>query len=189
MGDSLTQGIGATDLDNGTFPALLAQQWRDAGCDVELKNVGISGYTAAQIVADQVPEITPFEPTVITFQGGGNDIANGVTIDDYRTNVNTVLDATQAAGARVLVFAQNEWYRSPEGQNFGGLKLADQRAAYDKVLIDAAAAHDAQFVDLRSLYKSEADQNLWAEDGLHPTPEAYVDWSEAMAAAVPAPCR
>ena len=103
MGDSLTQGIGAADLDNGTFPALLAQRWRDAGCEVELKNVGISGYTAAQIVTDQVPEIEPFQPTVVTFQGGGNDIATGVTIDDYRTNVNAVLDATQAAGARVLV--------------------------------------------------------------------------------------
>ena len=84
LGDSLTQGIGAADLDNGTFPALLAEKWRAAGCEVELQNVGISGYTAGQVLSDEVPNIADFQPTVITFQAGGNDIANAISLDEYR---------------------------------------------------------------------------------------------------------
>ena len=75
----------------GAFPALLAEHWRADGCDVELQNAGISGYTAGQILAEQVPQIECFDPTIITFQAGGNDIANGVPIDEYRENVKSVL--------------------------------------------------------------------------------------------------
>ena len=91
LGDSLTQGVGAVDEQTGAFPALLAEHWRADGCDVELQNAGISGYTAGQILAEQVPQIESFDPTIITFQAGGNDIANGVPIDEYRENVKSVL--------------------------------------------------------------------------------------------------
>ena len=47
LGDSLTQGVGAPDEQTGSFPALLAEKWRGEGCDVELQNAGISGYTPA----------------------------------------------------------------------------------------------------------------------------------------------
>jgi acyl-CoA thioesterase-1 len=190
MGDSLTQGIGAADLETGTFPALLAQKWRSDGCQVELQNVGSSGYTASQILAEQVPAIADFQPTVITFQGGGNDIVNGVTPEVYRTNVNAVLDAAKGSGARVVVFAQNEWFRSPEGLSYGTeAELSAKRNALDEVLIDEAKSHGAQFVDLRPLYKEQADQALWVEDGIHPTPAAYEAWATEMATAVPAPCK
>src|ERR1700704_2243321 len=80
LGDSLTQGVGAKDEKTGAFPALLAERWRGEGCEVELRNVGVSGYTSGQVRTDQLPEIETFHPTLITFQAGGNDIANGVAI-------------------------------------------------------------------------------------------------------------
>jgi len=188
MGDSLTQGVGATDEQTGAFPALLADKWRSAGCQVELSNVGVSGYTAAQVLAEQAPQIESFRPTLITFQAGGNDIVNAVPIDEYRQNVKTILDKAKTSGARVVVLAQNEWFRSPEGQNYGSDPPA-QRDAFDKVLIEEASAHGAEFVDLRSLYKQQADAGQWVEDGIHPTPGAYEAWAAQLATAVPAPCR
>jgi acyl-CoA thioesterase-1 len=157
LGDSLTQGIGAADLDTGTFPALLAEKWRAAGCEVELQNAGISGYTAGQVLSDQVPSIADFQPTVITFQAGGNDIATSVPLDEYRKNVKAVLDAASGSGAEVIVLAQNEWFRSPDGQNYGENQAA-QRQEFDAALIDEADAHGAQFVDMRPLYKQQADE-------------------------------
>jgi lysophospholipase L1-like esterase len=188
LGDSLTQGVGAADLDTGTFPALLAAKWRAAGCEVELRNVGVSGYTAGQVLSDEVPAIADFQPTVITFQAGGNDIANSVSLEEYRKNVKAVLDAASDSGAKVIVLAQNEWYRSPDGQNYGENQAA-QRVDFDAALIDEASAHGAQFVDMRPLYKQQADEGQWVEDGLHPTPEAYEAWATGLAEAVPAPCR
>src|SRR3954451_24393109 len=72
LGDSLTQGVGAKDEKTGAFPALLAQRWRGDGCEVELRNVGVSGYTSGQVVTDELPEIKTFHPTLLTFQAGGN---------------------------------------------------------------------------------------------------------------------
>lgn len=186
LGDSLTQGVGAPDESTGSFPALLAQHWRDGGCEVELNNVGISGYTTAQILDEQVPAIADFSPTFITFQAGGNDLVNGVTPDEYRANVGAILDAATASGARVAVFAQNEWFRAPSGE---GYIVPEQRDELDQVLIDEAGNRGAEFVDLRPLYTQQADENLWVEDGIHPTPEAYAAWADEMAAALPAPCR
>ncbi len=188
LGDSLSQGVGAPDEQTGAFPALLAEKWRGAGCDVELQNAGISGYTAEQVLTDEVPQIDEFGPTVITFQAGGNDIVNGVTIEDYRQHVKSVLDAATASGARVIVLAQNEWFRSPEGQSYGD-DLAAQREAFDGVLIDEADTAGAEFVDLRPTYQQQADDNQWVEDGIHPTPEAYEAWAAELATAVPAPCQ
>ena len=188
LGDSLTQGVGAPDEQTGAFPALLAERWRADGCEVELQNAGISGYTAGQILAEQVPQIESFGPTIVTFQAGGNDIANGVPIDEYRENVKTVLDSATASGARVIVLAQNEWFRSPVGVDYGE-DVPAQRAAYDEVLIEETSAHGAEFVDLRPLYAEQADQGQWVEDGIHPTPEAYEAWAALLTDAVPAPCK
>jgi lysophospholipase L1-like esterase len=188
IGDSLTQGVGAPDESTGAFPALLAERWRADGCEVELQNVGISGYTAGQILAEQVPQIESFQPNIITFQAGGNDIANGIPIDEYRENVKQVLTSAKGSGARVIVLAQNDWARSPVGVDYGE-SVPSQRAAYDDVLIEEASAHGAEFVDLRPLYAEQADQNQWVEDGIHPTPEAYQAWAEKLSEEVPAPCK
>ena len=115
LGDSVTQGVGAPDEQTGSFPALLAEKWRGEGCEVELQNAGISGYTAGQVLDEQVPQIEEFKPTLITFQAGGNDLVNGVSTDDYRSDVQAVLDAATGSGARVIVLAQNEWFRAPGG--------------------------------------------------------------------------
>jgi acyl-CoA thioesterase I len=188
LGDSLSQGVGAPDEQTGAFPALLAEKWRGEGCEVELQNAGISGYTAEQVLTDEVPQIEEFQPTLITFQAGANDIVNGVTVEDYRQNVKSVLDAATASGARVIVLAQNEWFRSPEGQTYGE-DLATQRESYDSALIEEANAAGAEFVDMRALYKQQADENQWVEDGIHPTAEAYEAWAAELSSAVPAPCQ
>jgi acyl-CoA thioesterase-1 len=186
LGDSLSQGVGAPDEQTGSFPALLAEKWRGEGCEVELQNAGISGYTAGQILAEQVPQIEEFKPTLITFQSGGNDLANGVSADDYRRDVQAVLDAATDSGARVIVLAQNEWFRAP---GFAGYSTPEARAEFDSILIEEADSRGAQFVDMRPMYKQQADDNLWVEDGMHPTPEAYEAWATEIAAQVPAPCK
>jgi lysophospholipase L1-like esterase len=156
--------------------------------EVELQNAGISGYTAEQVLTDEVPQIEEFQPTLITFQAGGNDIVNGVTLDQYRQNVKAVLEAATGSGARVIVLAQNEWFRSPEGKTYGD-DLAAQREAFDAALIEEANAAGAEFVDMRATYKQQADDNQWVEDGIHPTPDAYAAWATELAGAVPAPCQ
>lgn len=186
LGDSLSQGVGAPDEQTGSFPALLAEKWRDGGCAVELQNAGISGYTAEQVLTDEVPQIEEFQPTLITFQAGANDLVNGISADEYRSNVAAVLDAATGSGARVIVLAQNEWFRAPSGQGYIEPQARDE---FDSILIEEAQARGAEFVDMRPIYKQQADENLWVEDGIHPTPEAYEAWAGELASAIPTPCQ
>ena len=51
------------------------------------------------------------------------------------------------------------------------------------MLIEEAQSRGAEFVDMRPIYKQQADENLWVEDGIHPTPEAYEVWATELAGA------
>jgi acyl-CoA thioesterase I len=188
LGDSVSQGIGAPDPDTGSYPALLSEKWRAKGCKVELKNVAVQGYTAEDVVREEIQEIAAFKPTLITFQSGANDVANGVPIDAYRANVKTILAAAKGSGARVIVTPQNEWFRAPRGRDFG-TGLGRQRAAFDAVLIEETKAKGAELVDLRLLFQQHADKKMWFEDGIHPTAEAYAEWATELARVIPVPCK
>jgi len=187
LGDSISQGVGAPDIETGSFPALLAERWRAKGCKVEMKNLGIAGYTAQDLITHEVPEITPFAPTFITLQVGANDIANKVPLETYRANVKTILDAAKGSGARVVVIPQNEWFRSPEGPNYG-TGLAEQRTAFDAALLEETKAKGAELADLRLLFRQHADKKMWFTDGIHPTAEAYDAMATELARLIPAPC-
>lgn len=186
MGDSISQGIGTPNFEAEAFPARLAERWRSQGCKVELKNVGIAGYTAADLVAHEVPEITPFKPTFITVQVGANDIVNAVPIETYRSQLRTIFDAAKKSGARVVVLPQNDWPRSPEGMYYEG--AVANRAAFDTVFIEEAKAKSVELLDLRPLYGQHADKKLWAEDGIHPTAACYDEIAAELARVVPSPC-
>jgi acyl-CoA thioesterase-1 len=138
------------------------------------------------MVTDQLPSIAEFKPTFITFQSGANDIANNVTTDAYRNDVKTVLDAAKKSGARVVVLLQNEWFRAPEGPNYGG--TPEKRATYDSIMIEEVKAKGAELVDLRLLYQQQADKKLWVSDGIHPTGEAYDAWAAEIARVIASPC-
>jgi len=186
IGDSLTQGIGPDNFEQAAFPIRLGERWKAKGCKVEVKNAGISGYTVAQMIQDEVPEIAAFKPTLITFQSGANDIANGVTIDDYRKNVKIVLDAAKKSGARVVVLLQNEWFRAPHGPDYGG--TAEKRATYDAVMMEEVKTKGAELADLRPIYKAQADKKLWVADGIHPPAKVYEEWATELARVITVPC-
>ncbi|HSO34364.1 MAG TPA: SGNH/GDSL hydrolase family protein [Labilithrix sp.] len=185
LGDSISQGKGTPDFETEAFPARLAGRWRASGRKVVLKNLGVPHYTAADVLAHEVPEIAPFKPTLITLQVGSNDIATKVPIDAYRTRVRAILDAAHRSGARVIVLGQNEWWRSPEGAGYGG--TAKKRDAFDAVLFEETKAQGAELVDLRRLHRQHADRKLWAEDGIHPTAAAYDEMAAELARVIPSP--
>ena len=188
LGDSVTQGLGTKDPATGSFPALVAEKWRSAGCKVELKNPAVTRYLASDVIDKELPLIATFKPTLITFQIGANDVANNVPVETYRANVQKILEAALKSGARVLVLPQNEWFRSPEGPNYGK-NLTTRCAAFDKVLIDETRAKGAELIDLRHLYRQQAEKKMWSDDNIHPTGDAYVGWADEIARVVPAPCK
>lgn len=189
MGDSISQGKGdgkESDFEAAAFPTKLATRWRAQGRKVELKILGVAHATTQEVVTKQLPEIAAFKPTFITFQSGSNDIATKVSAEAYRTNVRAILEGATKSGARVVVIGQNEWWRSPHGKGYGGTQ--EKRDAFDAILFEETRSRrGAELVDLRHLYRQQADKKAWAEDGIHPTTAAYDEMAAELARVVPAP--
>lgn len=75
LGDSLTQGIGASAYDRG-WVGQLAERFRSGGQPFRVLNLAVSGARVAELVERQLPvlEALPQTPSLITVLIGSNDL-------------------------------------------------------------------------------------------------------------------
>ena len=102
LGDSLTQGVGASSAQTN-YPALLKQQtqWN-------IINGGISGNTSAQALA-RLPELLQqHQPKLIIISLGGNDFLQRLPNSDTQANIAQSIALSQQSGAQVLLVAVPE---------------------------------------------------------------------------------
>jgi len=79
LGASTTYGVGVADNDS-TYPAqiekLLNAEFRPEGYDkIEVVNLGVGGYTSAEVLAELHFYALPLEPDVVLIQSSINDVA------------------------------------------------------------------------------------------------------------------
>jgi acyl-CoA thioesterase I len=159
------------------------------GCDLEVRNVAVNGYTTDDVISEELPALAAFRPTFVTVAIGANDIVQGHTLEAYRVNVRRILDAAAATGARVVVIPQPDWSASPTAASFGApevLKAAIAR--FNAALADEARVKGAAWVDLVPLMEKQAAGGQVASDGLHPSADAYDAWAAELARVLPLPC-
>jgi lysophospholipase L1-like esterase len=187
IGDSFTIGTGS--LPERAFPARLAARWRARGCALVAKNAAVNGYTTDDLIAEELPALATFRPTLVTVAIGANDLVRGRGLDAYRGNVRRILDAAVASGARVVVLPQPDWSGSPTASSFGTrATLADAIRRFNTALADEARDTGASWVDLSPLMQRQAASGQVAADGLHPSAEAYDAWAEELSRVLPSPC-
>lgn len=187
LGDSFTIGTGSAVAR--AFPARLGDRWRAQGCPTELLNVAVNGYTSDDLIAEELPSLSAFHPTLVTVAIGANDIVQGHLLDAYRLNVRRILDAALATGAQVVVLPQPDWSRSPTAASFGAPEaLGEAIGRFNAALAEETRAKGAIWIDLVPLMHAQAARGQLAGDGLHPSAEAYDAWAEAVARVLPRPC-
>jgi acyl-CoA thioesterase-1 len=186
LGDSFTIGTGTTP--DRSFPARLADRWP---CRVELRNLGVNGYTTEDLIDRELPELEGFAPTFVTLAIGANDLVQGSSAQQYRVQVHRIL-ATIALGApraRVVVLPQPDWALSPAAAAFADpARLRVQIFERNAVLREETAAAGGLFVDLSALMESQARAGMIAADQLHPSAPAYDGWAAELERALPSPC-
>ena len=99
LGDSLTQGVGASSAQT-SYPALLKQQtqWN-------IINGGVSGNTSAQALA-RLPELLQqHQPKLVIISIGGNDFLQRLPNSDTQANIAQSIALSQQSGAQVLLVA------------------------------------------------------------------------------------
>ena len=102
LGDSLTQGVGASSAAS-SYPTLLRQQtgWN-------IVNGGVSGNTSAQALARLPALLQQHQPKLVIISIGGNDFLQRVSNSDTRANISQSIRLSQQSGAQVLLVAVPE---------------------------------------------------------------------------------
>jgi len=186
LGDSYTIGTSVTAAER--FPDQLVAALAGR-VDLQLvANLGVNGYTSADLIADELPTLAALKPDLVTLLIGVNDVVRGVPLAGYRVNVRHILDRLLELlpPARIVVVSIPDYTRTPSGGLFGD--PAQQRAAIgaaNAAMADEAAGRGIAFVDIGAVADEAAiDRTLVAGDGLHPSGAQYARWVELIAPVV-----
>lgn len=99
LGDSLTQGVGASSRQTA-YPTLLAQHsgW-------QVINGGISGNTSAQALERLPSLLDAHQPELVIISIGGNDFLQRKPTTETEANISQSIQLSQNSGAQVLLVA------------------------------------------------------------------------------------
>ncbi|MEO8596839.1 MAG: arylesterase [Candidatus Solibacter sp.] len=154
FGDSITAGFG---LDAGhSYPDLLQRDLDARGLKYRVVNMGVSGDTT-QDGLSRVPMALAEKPAIVLLELGGNDGLRGVPLAVTQQNLAQMIEAFQAAGARVVLAGMSlpPNYGAPFIRKFEAM-YKDLAARYKTGLIpfllEGVGAHD----------------DLMQRDGIHP---------------------
>jgi acyl-CoA thioesterase-1 len=100
FGDSLTAGLGT---DSGeSYPDYLQSDLDARGYHYRVVNEGISGNTTKDGV-ERLDTILALKPSAVVVEFGGNDGLRGLPIQDSRANLDKIISALKASGAKVAL--------------------------------------------------------------------------------------
>ncbi|MET0262873.1 MAG: GDSL-type esterase/lipase family protein, partial [Rariglobus sp.] len=110
MGDSITQGGAATP---GGYVRLVASGLAANGIKIEVIPAGISGHKSDQMLQRLNGHVLSKNPQWMTLSCGVNDVWHGsrgagVSLEDYKKNITSIVDKCEAAGVKVLLLTSTQ---------------------------------------------------------------------------------
>lgn len=158
LGDSVTQGIGASAPD-ASFPFRVLDELREStGEPWRLVNLSMSGARFADVENKQLTVLREFDlrPSAVSAVIGSNDVI-------WRRNTPAIVD-----DARKMVDAL------PRGTILSRLSEArrDRRRIGVNQVFEGAGA--VRHVDLYEAWDWPTGEGMWAEDNFHPNDSAHV---------------
>jgi acyl-CoA thioesterase-1 len=183
LGDSYT--IGTSVESSERFPDQLVRALGSDDSVLELvANLGINGYTSADLIAKELPALDPLRPEFVTVLVGVNDVVQDVPIERYQANVVAILEALLARlpSDRIVTVAVPDYTVTPSGADYGDPRNQhDGIVATNDVMKRRSAERAIAFVDIFDLsLRAADDRSLVAADGLHPSGKQYGLWVERL---------
>ncbi|MBC7723994.1 MAG: SGNH/GDSL hydrolase family protein [Burkholderiaceae bacterium] len=187
LGDSAAQGIGATSPDLGYVGLLAAVAARHTGLPVRVINLSVSGATAADVLAGQVPLLaditseiatglaaTVTTPDLVTCAVGGNDIRRFEPVA-----------FAEAVGALIRSLPQHALIADVpcfydgrgEARSTAASEIISRQA--DVASLTLVRLHAATHARTRAQVRGD-----FALDFFHPNDRGYRVWAEAFDPAV-----
>ena len=163
VGDSLSAEYG---LARGSgWVALLEQRLAKEKIAATVVNASISGDTTSGGRSRLPALLAQHKPTHVVIELGGNDALRGLPLDMTRQNLEAMVRAAKAAGAKAMLVGMQvpPNYGARYGQDFAGL------------FAQVAKAEGAALVPflLAGVADSPKAMQLFQADRIHPTAEAH----------------
>lgn len=121
LGDSISAGFGLAAGEG--WVNLLVGKLKSDGYDYRVVNASISGDTTAGGRARLPGLLAQHKPAIVIIELGGNDALRGGDLATTRANLDAMVSACQAAGAKVLIVGMQvpPNYGAAYGREFGAL--------------------------------------------------------------------
>lgn len=179
LGDSYTIGTSVEAGDR--FPDQLARRIPE----LELvANLGVNGYTTADLIRDELPALPGLAPDFMTLLIGVNDVVQDIPAATYELNTVEILDTLLAAvpSDRLVIVSIPDYTATPAGADYGD--PSEKSAAIveaNGIMERLAGERRVSFVDIFDVSRGAAtDRSLVADDGLHPSGRQYAVWVERI---------
>lgn len=184
LGDSYTIGTSIEAVER--WPNQLVE--RVPRLDL-VANLGVNGYTSADLIDQELPQLDGLNPEFVTLQIGVNDVVQGVSDTQYAGNVSVIMDDLLAriAPEWILCVATPDYTVTPSGGDFGDpAEQSDAIVRVNAIMREACEQRGARFVPeiFEISQGTSEDRSLVADDGLHPSGRQYALWVEAIAPVV-----
>ena len=183
LGDSYSIGTSVTTAER--WPdQLVAALGGDAGALELVANLGVNGYTSADLIRDEMPALAGLRPDFVTLLIGVNDVVRGMAPATYAANVTAILGGLLELlpADRIVTVATPDYTVTPAGSDYGD--PPQQHAAIvaaNETMARLAAERGIAYVDIFDLsLRAAADPSLTAGDGLHPSGAQYALWVERI---------
>ena len=180
LGDSYT--IGTSVEREERFPELLTR----VEPRLELvANLGVNGYTTADLIRDELPALAGLAPGFVTLLIGVNDVVQAIPAGTYAANLIEIFDVLLAAVPtdRLVAVSIPDYTVTPAGVDYGD--PAQKRTAIiaaNGVMAELCGERGVALVDIFDLSSRAAvEPELIANDGLHPSGRQYGLWVERIA--------
>ena len=158
MGDSLSAGYGI-DIQQG-WVNLLEQELTKKN-EVSITNASVSGETSSGGLARLPALLKKYQPTLVILELGGNDGLRGQPLKLLEKNMQAMITASHASGAKVILAGM----QIPP--NYGPRYTNQFKALYPKL------AEKNSLVLIPFLLEGVAgNSDLIQQDGIHPTAAA-----------------
>jgi|TARA_B110000014_G_C20123086_1_gene596195 acyl-CoA thioesterase I len=159
FGDSLTAGFGVKKEES--YPFRLQVKITAAGFPHKVVNAGVSGDTTAGGVR-RIRWLMKHEPEIVILALGANDGLRGLSVDEMRKNLETIIATCREHNASILLTGMKAL------PNYGEDYMRD----FETVFPELAKKHDLIFLPF--LLEGVAGEPEHTQpDGLHPLGSGY----------------
>jgi lysophospholipase L1-like esterase len=190
LGDSYT--IGESVMLENNFPYQLADKLKKSGLDIGKPYIiAKTGWTTSELQTAVKAAGLKQKFSMVTLLIGVNNQYRGEPATIYRKEfrelLQTAIDFANGKPSHVFVVSIPDWGATPFGLGSGRGQeiIASEINAFNAINKEETLSAGASYTDITPASRNAiADQELIAEDGLHPSAKMYLSWAASVSPSV-----